>query len=523
MDYLIHHMLLSSAERHPDTEALVDTVQRFNYGQAAKESGAVATGLRNVGVKRGDRVGIWVESSVSQAISILGTSQSGGVFVPINSLLFPDQAAHIMRDCGTVGLITTKEKIALCSEVLKTLPSLQFIVSINGKPDCDAKVPVYLLTEILSAEAGCKPGDLRIEKDLAAILYTSGSTGKPKGVMLSHGQVMAGSAIVSDYLGITSSERIIGVLPLSFDAGLNQLMTAVQQGGTYVPMTFTFAREIVKTLEREQITGMAGVPTLWSLMTQPNSTLERTPLAHLRYITNTGGRMPQSILGDLRRLLPSTKIFLMYGLTEAFRSTYLPPEELDRRPDSMGKAIPNTEILVVSEKGERCAPGEVGELVHRGPTVSMGYWGQADLTAKVLRPHPFSPAELGDSEKVCYSGDLVKMDDEGFLYFVGRRDNMIKCSGYRVSPTEVEEILFQSGKLREAGVIGIGDPVLGQAIKAYVVPRDGESVNAEVLQSFCAERMPRYMVPKIVEVIESLPKTASGKLDYPALRRDSGS
>jgi acyl-CoA synthetase (AMP-forming)/AMP-acid ligase II len=336
--------------------------------------------------------------------------------------------------------------------------------------------------------------------------------------MLSHEQVMAGSSIVSDYLGITSSERIIGVLPLSFDAGLNQLMTAIQQGGTYVPMTFTFAREIVKTLERERITGMAGVPTLWSLMSQPSSSLEKQTLPHLRYITNTGGRMPQAVLATLRRILPSTKVLLMYGLTEAFRSTYLPPEELDRRPDSMGKAIPNTEILVVNEKGERCPPGVIGELVHRGPTVSMGYWGQPELTARVLKPHPFLPAELGDREKVCYSGDLVTIDEDGFLYFVGRRDNMIKCSGYRVSPTEVEEVLFQSGKLREAGVIGIPDPVLGQAIKAYVVAREGESVTPDELLVHCVEKLPRYMVPKDIELVRNLPKTSSGKVDYPSLR-----
>jgi acyl-CoA synthetase (AMP-forming)/AMP-acid ligase II len=334
--------------------------------------------------------------------------------------------------------------------------------------------------------------------------------------------VIAGSSIVSDYLSITSSERIIGVLPLSFDAGLNQLMTAVQQGGTYVPMAFTFAREIVKTLERERITGMAGVPTLWSLMSQPSSSLEKTSLPHLRYITNTGGRMPQTVLNALRRTLSATQIFLMYGLTEAFRSTYLPPEELDRRPTSMGKAIPNTEILVVNEQGQPCKPGEVGELVHRGPTVSMGYWGQPELTAKVLKPHPFIASQLGDSERVCYSGDFVTMDEDGFLYFVGRRDNMIKSSGFRISPTEVEEVLFQSGMLREAAVIGIPDATLGHVIKAYVAPRDGEPLKTEGLLSFCAEKMPRYMVPKTVQVMDNLPKMPNGKVDYSALRRQEG-
>jgi acyl-CoA ligase (AMP-forming) (exosortase A-associated) len=522
MDYLIHHMLLASASRYPEKEALVDVTQRLSYAESASRSGAIARGLQKVGVGRGDRIGIWLETSAQQSIAILGASQSGGVFVPFNYILFPDQAGHIMQDCGTVGLITTKEKMAASLQVLESLPSLRFLISVDGRPECDLKVPVYLLDEILSAEEGSVSRDLRIEKDLAAILYTSGSTGKPKGVMLSHEQVMAGSSIVSDYLNISSSERIIGVLPLSFDAGLNQLMTALQQGATYVPMTFTFARQIVKTLEREQITGMAGVPTLWSLMTQPSSGLQKTALPKLRYITNTGGRMPQSILTALRNTLPTIEVFLMYGLTEAFRSTYLPPTELERRPDSMGKAIPNTEILVVNEVGELCKPGEVGELVHRGPTVSMGYWGQPELTARILRPHPFLPPELGNEEKVCYSGDLVKMDDEGFLYFVGRRDTMIKSSGFRISPTEVEEVLFQSGEIRQAAVIGIPDDVLGQSIKAFVVPRDGVPIEQRSLLDFCAGKMPRHMLPKEVEVLDELPKTTSGKVDYPALRRREG-
>jgi acyl-CoA synthetase (AMP-forming)/AMP-acid ligase II len=287
-------------------------------------------------------------------------------------------------------------------------------------------------------------------------------------------------------------------------------------------MTFTFAREIVRTLRSERITGMAGVPTLWSLMSQSSSSLDKTPLPELRYITNTGGRMPLTVLKSLRETLANTRIFLMYGLTEAFRSTYLPPEELDRRPESMGKAIPNTEILVVNEQGQPCKPGEVGELVHRGPTVSMGYWGQPEVTARVLRPHPFAAAELGDTERVCYSGDLVRMDEDGFLYFVGRRDNMIKSSGFRISPTEVEEVLFQSGLVSGAAVIGIPDGSLGHWIKAFVTPRDGESVDAQTLLAFCAERMPRYMVPKEVQVLTALPKTSSGKIDYPELRRREG-
>jgi acyl-CoA synthetase (AMP-forming)/AMP-acid ligase II len=357
--------------------------------------------------------------------------------------------------------------------------------------------------------------DSAIDKDLAAILYTSGSTGKPKGVMLSHANVVAGASIVSDYLNITHADRILAVLPFSFDAGLNQLTTSIQQGATCVMMKFLFAKEIVAMLQRERITGLAGVPSLWNLLAQDSSQLHKRPPEHLRYITNTGGALPLNILERLRRLLPSTQVFLMYGLTEAFRSTYLPPEEIDRR----APAIPNTEILVINEHGQPCAPGEVGELVHRGPTVSLGYWGQPELTDQVLRRHPFSPSGSVNAEKVCYSGDLVRMDEEGFLFFVGRRDNLIKSSGFRISPNEVEAALCKAGALREAAAIGLPDPALGQSIKAFVVPQDGASLDPEALLEDTAALLPRHMLPKSVEVLCELPKTPSGKIDYPALRQ----
>lgn len=523
MDFLIHHMLRSSAGRWPHKEALVHLDQRLPYEQVAARVTGLARGLREAGLRRGDRVGIYLEPSIPQALSIFAVSQAGGVFVPINHLLFPDQVAHIANDCRMTALVTTPARLAALSSVVKQVPSLDFLVLTGPAEGAgDLRLPIHPFEALCQLPGPASWRDEVIDRDLAAILYTSGSTGKPKGVMLSHANVVAGSSIVSTYLEITARDRILAVLPFSFDAGLNQLMTAFQQGGTLVMMTFVFAREIVAMLARERITGLAGVPTLWSLLAQPNSSLARTPLPDLRYITNTGGAMPQTVLAALRQALPSTRVYLMYGLTEAFRSTYLPPEELDRRPTSIGKAIPNTEILVVNEEGRPCKPGEVGELVHRGPTVSLGYWGRPDLTAQVLRPHPFLPPEVGGDEKVCYSGDLVRMDEEGFLYFVGRRDALIKSSGYRVSATEVEEVLYQSGKLRGAAVIGVPDELLGQAIKAFVVPRDGEVVDPAALIEFCAGRMPRYMVPASIEVLDDLPKTSSGKVDYPALRRREG-
>jgi acyl-CoA ligase (AMP-forming) (exosortase A-associated) len=522
MDFLIHHMLRNSAARLPEKEALIHGDERLSYREVERRVSGLAVGLREAGTGAQDRIGIYLDASVPQAVAMFAVSQAGGVYVPINGLLFPDQVVHIGRDCQMKGLITTREKLAGLSAMLKDMPQLEFVVVVGEGGAVDTGLPVYEFEALCSLVPPGSSEEWAIGKDLAAILYTSGSTGKPKGVMLSHDQVMAGSSIVSTYLEITEKDRILAVLPFSFDAGMNQLMTGWQQGATVILVNFVFAREVVKVLEKERVTGLAGVPTFWSLLAQASSTLSKHPLPDLRYITNTGGAMPQTVLASLRKMLPTTRIFLMYGLTEAFRSTYLPPEELDRRPTSMGRAIPNTEILVVGEDGKRCRPGEIGELVHRGPTVSMGYWGQPELTAKVLRPHPFLPPELGDAEKVCYSGDFVRTDEEGFLYFIGRRDTMIKSSGFRVSPTEVEEILFKSGQVKAAAVIGIPDEVLGQTIKAFVVTRDGHTLDVDELRAFCAANMPRHMIPKMVEGLDEMPKTSSGKVDYPALRRSAG-
>jgi acyl-CoA ligase (AMP-forming) (exosortase A-associated) len=517
MDFLIHHILQASARRYPDKEALVHGDERLSYHQVAERVSGLGHGLRAAGLRRGDRMGIYLDASVPQALSIFGVSQADGVYVPISGLLFAEQVAHIARDCQMKGLITTRQKLASLAQILKEISSLEFVVLVGDREPVDAPVPSYYFDDLCGQRPAPPSGEEAIDKDPAAILYTSGSTGKPKGVMLSHAQVLAGSSIVSTYLEITEADRILAVLPFSFDAGMNQLITAFHQGATLVLINFVFAREVVQTLAQERISGLAGVPTFWSLMSQPSSALHKRELPDLRYVTNTGGAMPQNVLATLRRLLPKTRVFLMYGLTEAFRSTYLPPEELDRRPTSIGKAIPNTEILVVNEKGQLCGPGEVGELVHRGPTVSMGYWGQPELTAKVLRPNPLLPPERADT--VCYSGDYVKMDEAGFLYFIGRRDTMIKSSGFRISPTEVEDVLFRSGLVKGAAVVGIPDGILGQSIKAFVVARDGEPVDPERLREFCAVNMPRHMLPGAIEVLDELPKTTSGKVDYAALRR----
>ena len=519
MDYLIHHFLKTSAEKYPKKEALIFGDERLTFSATYERVLKVAYCLRRAGLQKGDRVGIYLEPSIDQVISIFAIFAAGGVFVPINSTLMRDQVNHIIGDSQMMGLITTRERYAHLLGSEEPLYSIRTIVFDKKGNEQDSQKASFFLSSSYAGDTPDTWDDWGIGLDLAGLLYTSGSTGKPKGVMLSHSQIMAGSTIVSKYLELTENDKILAILPFNFDAGLNQLITAFEQGATLVVMSFVFAKDIVKMLEKEKITGLAGVPTLWNLLAQDKSGLAKVSLPAFRYLTNTGGVMPQAVLQMLRKTLPNTKIFLMYGLTEAFRSTYLPPEELDRHPSSMGKAIPNTEIFVVNNEGKLCEPGEVGELVHRGPTVSMGYWGKPELTDKVLRPNPFTPLEGGSVDKVCYSGDLVKRDDEGYFYFVGRRDAMIKTSGYRVSRTEIEEIFYQQGQVKEVAVIGIPDEILGQSIKAVLVVKEGDSITIPSLLSYCAQHLPRYMVPKFIQIVDSLPKTPNGKIDYPALEK----
>ena len=456
MGLLLHHMLQNSALRHADHEALVDGDQRLDYATMAGHVSALASGLTALGVDRGDRVAIYLRPSAALPLAMLAVSQADAVFVPVHHGMFPAQVAHILRDSGAKAVLSDRRRWQTLGGILAQTPELEFAVLVEGdetaasNPRQPATVPAegHRSRPTHDFQALCREtaphavGAQCVEEDLAAILYTSGSVGQPKGVMLSHANVVAGAAIVSEYLEITSRDRVLAALPLSFDAGLNQLTTAILNGGTTVMIRFRFGRDIVHTLVDERITGLAGVPSLWSLLAQPSSGLGRQPLPSLRYITSTGGAMPSNVLAQLRAKLPKTKVFLMCGLTEAFRSTYLPPEELDRRPGSMGKAIPRTEILVLNDAGNICGPGEVGELVHHGPTVSLGYWGHPQLTDRVFRRHPKPASRRERRQRVCYSGDLVRLDDEGFLYFVGRRDDQIKSAGFRISPTEVEEVIW---------------------------------------------------------------------------------
>jgi acyl-CoA ligase (AMP-forming) (exosortase A-associated) len=512
--HLLHHLLDATAVRLASKEAVVDRERRFDYLELLAAASTCAGVLRERGLERRDRVAIFLDKSFEECAAIFGVSRAGGVFVPVNALLKPAQVAHIVNDCQVRFLVTSGLRWKMLEEALAAAPSLEGVLLVDDARG--AKDP-RILPRFLDEPRPPGPPSSCIGEDLAAILYTSGSTGKPKGVMLSHRNLLAGSRIVCTYLGIREEERILSVLPFSFDYGLNQLVTSVEKGATVVLLTFRFGDEIVRAMAKERVTGLAGVPTVWALLAGAAPSLPKTPLDHLRYLTNSGGAVPTETVRRIRSLLPHVDFFLMYGLTEAFRSTYLPPSEIDRRPGSMGKAIPETDIFVVNERGERCRPGEVGILVHRGPTVSLGYWGRPEDTARVLRPNPLVAANEG-VDVVCYSGDLVRMDEDGYLYFVGRNDAMIKSSGYRISPTEVEEVLMASGRLASVAVIGLPDPALGERVHAVAVAAAGAPRDPEPILARCAAQLPAHMVPREIEYVDELPRSPNGKVDYKLLK-----
>lgn len=494
-----------SLECDPAAVAVVDGASECTYADLARQSGALCTALIDAGVQRGDRVGIFMEKSWEAVVAMVAISRAGAAFVNVNPALKPAQVSYITGDCAIRVLIADSAKLeGLPPGTVRTA----FFKGHRPASPADATD----LGDVLAGE-GRGDGRRSIETDLGTILYTSGSTGLPKGVAFSHRNIVVGAEIVSHYLENSSADRILSVLPFSFDYGLNQLTTSMLVGARLIVQHSRLPGDLLRGLRRYRATGLAGVPPVWSLLLRNAASLEEEPLEDLRYITNSGGRIPEANLAALRRLLPRTRIYLMYGLTEAFRSTYLPPEEIDRGSECIGKPVPNTEILVIRD-GRECAPGDVGELVHRGPTVALGYWGKEEATRQAYRPNPLAPPELFDVERVVYSGDLVRRDEEGYLYFVGRDDAMIKSQGYRMSPEEIEDLLHHSGLIREACAFGVPDPEMGHRVVAVVSLRDGDTANAvDSLRQYAMQNGPSYMVPARILVLDELPKTGSGKID----------
>lgn len=514
-EWTLFHLLQNAAERAPDQLAIVDDDKTTHtYGQLQQDSARLAHCLRANRVQRGDRVGVYVEKSFEALAAMTACAHAGAVYVNINPVLKGAQVGHIIKNCGARHLIVDADKLTR-----EQLPAID-VAYVRGKlPEKPSGGPELLsIEEIFRSGPALEPRTRSTESDLGTIIYTSGSTGLPKGIMLSHHNIVVGAQIVSTYLENTAADRILSVLPLTFDVGMNQFTTMLRVGGTLVLQRSLLPGDTLANLREERITGLAGVPSVWALVLQNKKSLQREPLSELRYISNTGGTIPSTHLELLRAVLPTTKIFLMYGLTEAFRSTFLPPSEVHRGSSCIGKAIPDTDIWVVRPDGTETADDEEGELIHRGPTIALGYWGDPEQTRSVYRINPFATPELNGADVVVYSGDVVRRDADGFIHYVGRRDEQIKTQGYRVSPLEIEELLYGTGKVHEAAAFGKKDDLLGQRIVAICSLREGTTVTAEEIRQLLSARAPAHLVPQELHIVNELPKNANGKTDRSLLR-----
>jgi acyl-CoA ligase (AMP-forming) (exosortase A-associated) len=513
MSKLLHELVSATAGRLPGATALVDKDRCLTYAALDQQIRRVASALVSGGLLQAERVGIYLPKQLEAVIAMFGAAAAGCTFVPVNSVLKAPQVGYILRDCDVRVIITSASRAQDLRPELAQCPALRAVVIVGGGTVGGLTVPVMDWDAWLRAEI--RPAHRVIDTDMASILYTSGSTGKPKGVVLSHRNMVTGAHSVASYLGNTPEDRLLAVLPFSFDYGFSQLSTAFSVGATVVLLEYLLPRDVVRAVARERITGVAGVPPLWIQLAEvpwPDGVG-----SHLRYMTNSGGAMPRATLTRLRACSPGTRFFLMYGLTEAFRSTFLPPEEAESRSDSIGKAIPNAEILVLRPDGTPCDANEPGELVHRGSLVALGYWNDPAKTAERFKPIPARQPGLVIPELAVWSGDTVRRDEDGYLYFVGRRDEMIKSSGYRVSPTEVEEAVYATGLVVDAVATGAAHPRVGQAIVVIASPAAGKPADSDALLTALRQALPNYMVPQVVLWREDLPRNPNGKFDRPRL------
>lgn len=505
----VEEFLQLSAQRCPDKTGLVCQQRRLTYWELEEKSNRLAHALIEHGVVRGDRVAIYLENSVEAVLSVFAVLKAGAVFLVINPTTKPDKLAYILNNCRAVALITDSKKCSGIEKFEAQLPFLNnaFVAGMNSTPPKSGRVGMLSLEDIFDGArfSEMPPPKKCIDIDLAALIYTSGSTGKPKGVMLTHLNIISAATSITSYLENTPDDVILNVLPLSFDYGLYQVLMAFKVGATIVlERSFTYPYAIIEKLVHEKVTGLPLVPTISSILLQLN--LKDYDFSNLRYITNTAAALPTHHIFQLRKLLPHVRLYSMYGLTECKRVSYLPPDQIDLRPSSVGRGMPNEEVYIVDDHDRRVGPNVIGELVVRGSNVMKGYWEAPEATNKVLRPGPL-PGEF-----VLYTGDLFKMDEEGFLYFVSRKDDIIKTRGEKVSPKEVEEVLYRLDGIAEAAVVGIPDEILGQAIKAVITLRDDAQLNEREVQRHCSANLEDFMVPKFIEFRNSLPKTSSGKI-----------
>lgn len=510
----VEEFLERSFRATPHKTALVCGNARYTYTDIEKMSNRLAHSLAANGFARGDRGAIYLDNSVEAVVGIFAILKAGGVFLPVNPTTKPDKLAYVLNNCRARALVTDARLFAAAGEALGGT-SLECVwVAHEGAPAAGIRtLPLdHVLADVSLPDT--RPAKRSIDIDLAALIYTSGSTGRPKGVMLTHLNMVSAATSITTYLENTPDDIILNVLPLSFDYGLYQVLMAFKIGGTVVlEKSFTYPFAVIDLLMRERVTGFPIVPTICAILLQMD--LAKFSFPALRYITNTAAPLPPEHILRLRKAFPAVRIYSMYGLTECKRVSYLPPDQIDIRPGSVGRGMPNEEVYLVNERGERLPPGSTGELVVRGSNVMKGYWELPEETDRMLKPGPLP------GEKVLHTGDLFRMDEEGYLYFVGRKDDIIKSRGEKVSPREVEDALHAIPGVAEAAVVGVPDPVLGQAIKAFVRLHEDAALTPQDIMRECSARLEDFMAPKYVEIRASLPKSANGKIDRRALAAEA--
>jgi len=506
---LLQHDFEGWVARDPHRVALVCGPDRVSYGELFRRSQAIAATLRSQQIQRGDRVALFLDNGIELVSSLLASLTIGAVFMPINPSTKADKLAYVLGDSQTSALLTHGSLEPVWGPAVASSASIRCVLATDDGSAGEFAGPVGSRTPAILAwpdhgTADAEPGT--IDQDLAAIIYTSGSTGQPKGVMLTHLNMVSAASSVSTYLGLRSDDVIMCALPLSFDYGLYQVLMALRLGASVVlERNFSFPVEVLRSMARERVTVFPGVPTMFSLL-MAYSNLAEFDLSALRTVTNTAAALPEIQIQRLRSAFPGAQLFSMYGLTECKRVSYLPPDQLDIRPTSVGRGMPNQEIWLVDDAGRRLPNGSTGELVIRGSHVMRGYWDKPEETAARLKPGPI-PGEM-----VLYSGDLFRTDSDGWLYFVARRDDIIKSRGEKVSPREVENAISSLAGVYEVAVIGVPDDVLGQAIKAFVTLVPGAELTEREVIRHCLAHLESFMAPKYVEFVESLPKTGTGKI-----------
>lgn len=503
---LLHQILEEAAKAWPDRVAVVHGKERKTYACLDKNANRIGSALLNAGIRRGERVGILMPNGVDYICAYFGISKMGGVAVPINTAIHPEGLSYLLQDAGIRALMFHGSVRAVFNRLAYEMERLDIIFS-------EAKTIEHLeakntgttnlrsLENIYREEDACSPANDTSPEELACLYYTSGSTGLSKGVMLSHLNILENTRSIVQYLGLNRNDRMMVILPFFYCYGASLIHTHFTVGGSLViENQFLYPNKVLEMMQGEKVTGLAGVPYTFAILLR-RSNIRSYTFENLRYVTQAGGAMAPSLVQELREVLPRTKVFIMYGQTEASaRLSYLPPELLDKKPGSIGKGIPNVELRVLNGQGSKVKPGEVGEIVARGNNLMMGYWNSPEETRKVMD-------ELG-----LHTGDLARIDEEGFIFIVGRRKDMIKSGSHRVGAKEIEDMIMKEQSVLDCAVIGIEDELMGEVIKAFVVPVSRHGTRKEDIINFCKKNLPAYKVPRTVEIVKSLPRNEAGKV-----------